>query len=153
MARRKKPTALKVIDGTARKDRMNPDEPEFADLKSIEPPEQIADDELAREKWNELAPMLAGSGVLKVTDKDVLMLYCDAFSRYWQAKQELDEKGATIIHPVNGLPVKNAAAMIVNEAFRQMTTAGSRLGLDPASRQGIAGKDKSVSQNRWAEFD
>lgn len=153
MGRRKKPTQLKVVAGTDRKDRQNPAEPEFAELKAIDPPAEIAGDDMAVEKWRELAPALAKAGVLKVTDKDVLVLYCVAHSRYWKAQRELDDFGITITNPVTGMPSRNPAAMILSEAYRQMTTAGSRLGLDPASRQNIAGKDKSVSQNRWAEFD
>lgn len=153
MGRRKKPTALKLVAGTARKDRMNPAEPEFDELKAIDPPAEIASDEVAAETWNELAPKLHKAGVLKVTDKDVLVLYCMARSRYWKAQKELDDKGITIMNPSTGMPARNPAAMIANEAYRQMTTTGSRLGLDPTSRQAIAGKDKGVSQNRWAEFD
>ncbi|MFQ3230872.1 phage terminase small subunit P27 family [Reinekea sp.] len=153
MGRKKIPTALKVVGGTARKDRMNPHEPDFGELKQIEPPLEIENDPIATGKWNELANALAKAGVLKTTDKDVLMLYCKAFSRYWEAQSDLEENGLTIMNFNTGMPVRNPAAMIQNEAARQINAFGSKLGLDPSSRQNIAGKDKGVGQNRWAEFD
>ncbi|PTY38560.1 hypothetical protein BGP77_11475 [Saccharospirillum sp. MSK14-1] len=153
MGRHKKPSALKVVGGTARKDRMNANEPEFDQLKHIRPPEEIENDPVAVGKWNELAGSLDKAGVLKTTDKDVLMLYCKAFSRYWEAQSDLDDNGLTIMNFNTGMPSRNPSAMVQNEAARQMNVFGSKLGLDPASRQNIAGKDKSVGQNRWAEFD
>lgn len=153
MGRHRKPTELKVINGTHRKDRELTNAAQFDRMTSLEPPVEIRHDERAVAKWNDVVPQLAAAGVLKVTDKDILLLFCMAYSRYWAAQEELDRHGLMIVNPSTGMLARNPAQMIAKDAYAQMTSTGARLGLDPASRQGIAGKDKSGSQSRWAEFD
>ena len=68
-----KPTALKMLQGTARPDRMNPNEPK-PPLSSSRPPTWL---NAAQKKiWRDKAPALIRQGVLTEWDRDALARYC-----------------------------------------------------------------------------
>ena len=68
-----KPTALKQLEGTFRPDRAQGEV--FPDLPpDLSPPDHLS--EPARDKWVELAPILARNGLLTECDLDALALYC-----------------------------------------------------------------------------
>lgn len=143
------PTHLKIISGTARKDRINEKEPEYAAPASLLPPPEL--DKLAAEKWNELAPLLNHAGVLKITDLDCLAAFCRAYSRWRRAEKFVDEKGL-VVPAANGSLQKNPAITVINESLRQMAMFGSSLGLDPSSRTRVMGKDKQGKGNPFDTF-
>lgn len=143
------PTHLKVVSGTARKDRINEKEPEYAAPNSLSPPLEL--DKLAAEKWNELAPLLDEAGVLKVTDLDCLAAFCRAYSRWRRAEELVDQLGL-VVPAANGSPQKNPAITVINESLRQMAMFGSSLGLDPSSRARVMGKDKGKKKNPFSDF-
>ena len=65
----------------------------------------------------------------------MLALYCDSYSHYRKA-QRLSIKTPLVKTP-EGRMIKNPAWTARNEAFQQMRSAGSELGLSPSSRSGI----------------
>ena len=72
-----KPTVLKVLAGNPGKRRMNAQEPNAGDIDTRVPPELS---EAAKGHWQRLAPMLAKSGVLKQSDRDLLFCYCESYA-------------------------------------------------------------------------
>lgn len=71
--RPKKPTSLKVLQGTFRKDRGNPTEPR-PDLSSLRPPMHLDID--AKKQWRSIARELHKMGVLTTADRAALARYC-----------------------------------------------------------------------------
>ena len=129
--RKKKPTLLKLVTGNPGRRPINPKEPEPA------PGEVLAPDwldEEARKKWTEI---LGNCHWIAPVDGDILALYCDAYSHYLKA-QRLSIKTPVVKTPEGKLS-KNPAWTARNEAFNQMRSAGSELGLSPSSRAGIRG--------------
>jgi phage terminase small subunit len=73
-----KPTALKILEG-AQPCRINFDEPRFGEGNAEAP---VWLDGLAREHWDELAPLLARSRVLSDGDRTSLALLCVLYQRW-----------------------------------------------------------------------
>jgi phage terminase small subunit len=76
--RKPKPTALKILEG-CRKDAINHQEPPYVPA-STEPPGWLRG--LAREHWDELAPLLGRLRVLGETDRPGLALLCHEYGRW-----------------------------------------------------------------------
>jgi len=129
--RKSKPTLLKIVTGNPGHRALNESEPEPA-AGELTAPDWL--DAIAKQKWLEV---LQHCPWITPADSDMLSLYCDAFSRYRMA-QELAKQGVLTKTP-EGRAVKSPAWTALNEAFQQMRSAGSELGLSPSARSGIGG--------------
>lgn len=134
--RKKKPTLLKLVTGNPGRRPINPSEPE-------PPPGEVLApdwlDEEARKKWAEVVKLCPW---ITAADTDTLALYCDSYSHYLKA-QRLSIRTPVVKTP-EGKMSKNPAWTARNEAFQQLRSAGSELGLSPSSRSGITtGERKS----------
>ena len=74
-----KPTALKIIAGNPGKRPINALEPNAGDIDAKVPADLS---EAATAHWIRLAPMLAKSGVLKQSDRDLLFVYCESYATW-----------------------------------------------------------------------
>ncbi len=127
--RKPKPTALKVLEGT-RSDRLNPAEP--VPVPGLpECPEHL--DEVAREEWARIVPQLDALGVLSRTDGSALALYCDAFSQWVQANEEIGGTGLIVYTEKGGVKANPAVAM-ARAARAQMHRLLVEFGCTPSSR-------------------
>ncbi len=77
--RKPKPTKLKILDGT-RKDRINTAEPVMPAVAELGAPGWL--DQVAKEHWAELAPVLHRAGLLTAGDRQSLALLSESFSRF-----------------------------------------------------------------------
>lgn len=126
------PTAIKILKGTARKDRI---------AGTISAPAAIPDcpeclEGTAREEWHRLARQMFELGTLTLLDRSVLMGYCLAYARLIEAQKKVAELGQVIKSP-NGYPVKNPYLSNVHEEMRQMRAYAAELGLTPSSRSRV----------------
>mgnify|MGYP003376550111 CR=1 FL=1 len=85
MANLPKPTALRLLAGNPGKRPLNLREPVTGEADTQAPPELS---EAACEHWNRLAPMLVKSGVLKQSDRDLLVMYCIGYTAFLQSAAE-----------------------------------------------------------------
>ena len=86
MANPKKPTQLKVIHGTFRKDRAPKKEPEPKKVTVVpRPPAHLT--KYGKKLWKSLAAELVEKGVLTVVDLPALEVCCDAYGIYRAAKE------------------------------------------------------------------
>jgi phage terminase small subunit len=81
-----KPTALKVLQGTNRRDRANPAEPRPA--IGAKPPPWLPRNGPARSAWRRLAPILTATRVLSVADAEALALACIALADFLEARED-----------------------------------------------------------------
>lgn len=145
--RRPKPTASKALAGNPGKRKLNKDEPNFALVTDIDPPEWLS--QIAQEMWSRVVPSLLGEQVLCVTDLHNVEAFCNAYSN-WRAAQEAVVKHGQVVETPQGGLMKNPALTAVKEAAAQMVTFGSLLGLDPASRSRLTGGKKDGAKNPFA---
>jgi P27 family predicted phage terminase small subunit len=85
--RPRKPTALKELEGTARKDRATANEPR-PDVKVPGPPAWLGPD--ARNEWRRITKELAALRMISLLDRTTLGLYCQALQEYLDACRGLD---------------------------------------------------------------
>lgn len=85
----RKPSALKVVQGTYRKDRANPNEPQVTPLSEIpEPPAFMALHGIARRAWRDLARRTIALGVLSEADLPALASLCRDFADWQEARRD-----------------------------------------------------------------
>jgi P27 family predicted phage terminase small subunit len=131
---RKKPTQLKKIDGTYRKDRAKFNEPKPKLSESLDPPIEL--DEHGRAFWNYHAPKLQKLNLLTECDTYSLALASEWWSVHRRAVEGLR---SDLVHETesNGeccRPELTAA----KQAFTNLQILMQRFGLDPQSRSKIS---------------
>jgi P27 family predicted phage terminase small subunit len=143
--RRPRPTHLKVVDGTARKDRTNKREPR--------PPKGIPRCPAhlkgrSRDAWKHVAPMLDKMGVLTVADGPALELLCDAYALYREAKAVVDDCGlsyATTNPAGDPMYRQRPEVATMNDAWKNVLRALTEFGLTPAARSRVKAPAKDES--------
>ena len=89
-------------------------------------------DETAKSKWAELCQALGETGLLTQADRDVMAMYCAAFSQ-WRDAADMVKKSGLIVKGTGGVCANPCVAIAAN-AKREMRELSTLLGLDPASR-------------------
>lgn len=147
MSRKKKPTELKVLQGTFRKDRDGGDPPDFGKLTEVPPPPDSLENQ-AKVKWEQLAPRLVAQGLLQPTDLDMLEAYCMWFQIEHMARTELGTEVS--LTGAMGGKIKNPAITVLKEATDQIKKIGALFGLDPPSRASLGLGKASGNQSDLA---
>jgi P27 family predicted phage terminase small subunit len=128
-----KPTALKLISGNPGKRALPKDEPrppvELPAMPAWLTPE-------ARVEWQRLGPVLVRLRLLTRLDRAAFAAYCQAWSRFVQAEQELS-KTSPMAFTANGYPIVNPWQTISNQAVGLMSKFLGEFGLTPAARTRI----------------
>ena len=84
----KKPTQLKILQGTFRKDREPENEPEPEKIEEeINPPSHLS--WMAKKKWKELVPELIELGLLTNIDLGALEICREAYAMAIEAKKAI----------------------------------------------------------------
>lgn len=129
--RKQNPVDLKMVTGKPGRLGINHSAPQVAKGEMIAPDWL---DLVALDKWTEI---LRWAYWITRADTDMLAVYCDAYSRYLKA-QVLAIQSPVLRGPDNK-PYKNPAWTALSEAFNQLRSSGSELGLSPSSRSGLDG--------------
>lgn len=127
------PDALKVIRSpTPRKDRMNPDKPEYSDLLQV--PQHF--DKERKEAWFEIVPQLIEVGVAQTVDVQALEMLCEKWVEWRGAQDKLNSTGLVTKAP-SGYPMMNPYYTITIQLGKEIRSLLSEFGMTPASRQKI----------------
>src|SRR5262245_61164630 len=126
----RKPTPIKVLHGTARPDRTNPNEPHYSSPTSLEPPAWL--DAEASGHWRLLAGKLAEAGVLTEVDAPLLAAACERWSVYTRAAARL-RRNLTVRSRANGA-VSRPELAIARGALADYLGLMREFGVGPASR-------------------
>lgn len=135
-----KPTALKELEGNPGKRALNKNEPKPSGIPTC--PSSL--DATAKREWTRISRELIAIGLLTSVDRAMLAAYCDAWSRWSQATNELQAlrvakgKSVLVVGTKTGYPMQNPLIGIINTAADQMRKFGSELGLSPSSRTRLA---------------
>ena len=130
MGRPPKPTALKLLQGTARPDRMPKNEPK-PELGAPTRPNWLLPE--AKREWSRIVPELLRLGILAKIDRAALAARCQCWAMYVGAIRELrdremwfeTEKSYCGPHPLVGIAVKMLDKLAMLDA---------KFGLTPADR-------------------
>jgi len=127
------PTHLKLVKGTARRHRMNGDEPK-PPICVPPPPEHLEPRAAAR--FEEMAALLAGHGLMTALDTGALARYAVVWCRWTDAEAEVLRRGA-IVKTAAGNIIQNPFLSVANKCLAQMAQIESEFGLTPSSRSRV----------------
>lgn len=149
----KKPTILKVLQGTKRKDSAHPNEPM---LKSVElvPPDWLS--ATAKEAFEELARLLGPAQMRVATkaDRMALELLCDAYAEFRALRAILKKKGRTYTMRTKSgdrMPVQRPEVSMASDAFARTTKMLCQFGLTPAAKTKV-GSTPIEERDPFEEF-
>jgi P27 family predicted phage terminase small subunit len=131
--RKPKPTAIRRYDGNPGKRGYNQAEPVL--------PQGMPDcpghlSEPAREEWHRIARTLHEAGLLTTVDRAALAAYCQAWGRWVEAEEKLQDTPAMIKTP-SGYVQQNPWLPVANKQLDIMGRYMAELGITPASRSRI----------------
>jgi len=134
--RRPKPTALKILEGTQK----GPAKREPSLPAGVPPmPERLKVDQIAVDKWQELAGILTSMGVLTLGDGEALATLCEVHSAEQACLLQLRAGGA-VMHTDLGGVKPNPAGPLYRSLVSQKASLLSEFGLTPSSRTKLATK-------------
>lgn len=146
MARPRKPTKIKALQGTLRKSRIRP---EWEPPTGAPPmPEHFGAD--ARRQWQLVLPVLLSAGLVTTTDASTLEAFCEAYQD-WKSAAKLVAKEGQIIDTPFGQKA-HPAVKVLNDARAQCMSYAQRFGLDPASRSRIQVPKPKETKDETKDF-
>jgi P27 family predicted phage terminase small subunit len=149
----KKTTQQKRIEGTLRKDRLNPNEPTPAPGIPKAPAHLSA---RARAAWKVLSERLDAIGVLTQADGLALEGLCEAYADLQQARESLAAHGGRVTYECT---TKSGDVMyrshpevaMIADADRRVQTWLAKFGLTPADRSRVSAREpKDPHDELWA---
>lgn len=145
----KKPTALKVLKGTFRKDRANLKEPIISkDIDRPEPPAHFSE-RAVKQWWNTIDNL--PQGVIKDLDLTTLIAYHEAEDYAHQAYTNLQAFGMMTISP-NGFLVTSPYSTEYHKYSLLRLKLAQELGFTPASRSKIVADIPEPTSDPWADM-
>lgn len=145
----RKPTAIKIAQGTAQKHRLNPNEP-TPPVAIPEPPGPVVSSPVALEEWNRITPILSDQGLISHLDMTELGMYCLNFARWLEAEEHIQTQGA-VVPGVKAAEIINPWLKISRSAQDAMHTFLRQFGMTPASRGNVTAVKKEID-NPLAQF-
>jgi len=147
MGRHKKPTEMKLLEGTYRKDRAGKNPPvQYGNILSIpEPPPGLNDG--AKKAWPRISEILINSGVLQEIDIEPLAAYCNEMGVYWEA---------TLICQKNGYigndGRRNSASIVARDALKNAMQLMALFGITPVNREKLRMEAKPETTDPMKQY-
>ena len=130
---KKKPTALKVLQGTARHEDNNRNE---VKPKPVIPVYSDAITQKAKHKYNKVAERLEKLGIISELDGDQLSIYCQCWIE-WENLTEMIREDGMFVSGQNGSKVKNPMLQVRRDICSELRGLAAQFGFTPSSRTGI----------------
>ena len=135
----RKPTVMKVLEGTYRADRAMPNEPK-PEVLVIPPPMPDGLNEWAQQEWEKMTLELTKIGMLTTIDSSQLAAYCNELGNYWECEKLRKE-----VRPTNETDDAKEAAETFHKNYFDMAQKhlkaakdlAVQFGFTPASRTRI----------------
>lgn len=153
MARPRTPTALKLVKGTARKDRTNKAEPKPRRVIPS-PPEHLSD--RARTAWGAMSVILDRMGVLTEADAVALEDLCETYAELVEARQALRDRGQATYEgggEKSGTIYRSYPEVAqVADASRRLMALLTKFGMTPADRSRVSAAGEDDTSDPWADL-
>jgi P27 family predicted phage terminase small subunit len=137
--RKPKPTKLRIIEGNPGHRPINKKEPK---LNASKPRCPSHLDRAARIEWRRIVNLLDESGLVTQLDRAALACYCQSWSRWVEAEENLRNDGLIIKSP-RGYSMQSPHLAIANKAMEQMRAFMTEFGMTPCSRVGLQTETES----------
>ena len=135
MGRHKKPDQLKLLQGTARPDRMNPSQPEFDQVVSMDPPPYLSDTE--KDIWNQLVPDFCKAGIMTTVDEPGVAMMAGQLSMYFKLHRLAESRVIKVLKGKNLRLDDEAvrALKLSKQFFQNAQSMMIQYGMTPVARQ------------------
>lgn len=143
-----KPTHLKVVEGTYRKDRAAKNEPR------PEPGAPNCPTWLHREakrEWRRIVPELERLGLLTELDRAALAAYCQSYADWYEAERRIRRSG-TIQVTDTGYIAPHPAVGQKNQAMQRMKQYLALFGLSPSDRTRVSAPEREETSDPLRDF-
>jgi P27 family predicted phage terminase small subunit len=136
--RKKKPTELHILNGNPSKLNINkilesePKMDKYSATNIPEPPEWL--DEIAKEEWRRVVPILVKTNLLAFGDTSALEAYCKTYSRWRKAEAEMDKVNSTVFKTPNNYVQQLPQVAIAQKYLNICKAFMAEFGLTPSSR-------------------
>lgn len=151
--RPRKPTQLKVLQGTDQKCRLNDKEPKTDPVQEMKAPSYL--NGVAKKAFAELVKLVGADGmnVLAESDKTAMAMLCDQYSVYREARKEVRSLGLTYTSEGRaGIQIKaRPEVAIMNNAWDRVGKMLTEFGCTPASRSKVDELEKQ-GKDPFEEF-
>lgn len=148
MARPRKPTAVKRLQGTLQKCRTNPNEPiPNMPIDRFEPP--VFFTETQRDLWL-FAISQMPSGMLSGLDFGIFSRWCIMYDQFVELTKSVNENGA-VMYDEMGVPFANPLVNTLNKLAVSLRGIETELGFTPASRSKVSLDSKEEPKNKFME--
>lgn len=136
--RPRKPTVLKVLEGTARPDRANPNEPKLPLFRIPPPPEGLPATE--SNAWSELGALVDELKIATKADLPAFALMAQAVAMCAEAREALRRDGLIIEETTKaGVMVRQRPEVTILASFQKIAMYHfNRWGLTPADRSRVS---------------
>ncbi len=148
VGRKKKPTNLKMLEGTFRKDRQNKNEP-IPENKIPVAPEHLSEEGL--NEWRRITPILFDLGLLSDLDMATLAMYCQVWGRVVKYEKIIEKEGELLITE-KGNTILSPNMWVVNKAMEQCHKYLTEFGMTPASRAKVTANKDDKKKNEWDDM-
>jgi P27 family predicted phage terminase small subunit len=151
-----KPTQLKVLSGTARKHRLNVDEPR-PEAAQPDAPDHLTP--AARREWDRVIEQTVSLGIMTELDRGALAAYCQAYGRWVSAETALARMAekdlvteGLILRTKAGNLIQNPLVGAANKAMADMVRYAAEFGLTPSARTRVVASPDD-EDDPFAVFD
>ena len=146
--RKPTPTAIKELEGNPGHRPLNKNEPKPLKKAPACPKSLCAE---AKKEWRRLCKELEQMGVLTNLDMGVFATYCDAYAKWKEANDFLNERGLFYITP-SGYPQQFPQVSIAQNYAKLMNRCAEELGLTPSARSRLIAGNGYGEQDEMAEL-
>ena len=143
-----KPTALKILAGTARASRIDPNEPQ-PNIKLAAPPKHLSDE--AKKEWRRIGKKLLRLGIVSEIDYAALGLYCENWSRWIEAELAMQKYGLMLVK--DKFPTVSPYLKIANDAMAGMLRVLVEFGMTPSARTRVSARRVQANADPFQEFE
>lgn len=145
VARPRKPTAIKKLQGTLQKCRTNPNEPiPETPLVNITAPDYL--NAAAREVWD-FALSQAPKELLTSLDFGIFSQWCIAFTQLKQINEEINRVGLIVVDEATGATTANGLINTQIKLQQVLVRLATEMGFTPASRSKVQIKPKKEKES------
>ena len=131
-----RPATLKLLNGVSpgrdSGGRLVPTPPRF-ERAAPEPPDWLGAEALAQ--WQRIVPALDELGIVKPSDRALLVCFCECWSRFVHAVRMYKTEGIVVTTPDSGCLRRHPAVGIASEAAAQLRGIANEFGLSPAAER------------------
>jgi len=139
-----KPTKIKELTGTARKDRLPKNEMQPPLVKDANVP-TVLTNKYARKEWEKQTKILNDLGMLCDTDTSLLIAYCIEVGNYFTLKERVGDN--ITFNTPNGHVMVLPEVTEANKSLQNMIKMSGLFGFNPAARTKIEMPTKKPKDN------